>query len=52
MTTNKPVKMTRTRPTASDTDPRWEEKQTRSRKLGKMGRKQARQNKRQFEYEI
>ena len=52
MTSNKPVKIARTRPTVSQIDPRWEEKQTRSRKLGKVGRKQARQNKRQFEYEI
>ena len=49
MTSNKPVKIARTRPTVSQIDPRWEEKQTRSRKSDKINRKQARQNKRMFE---
>lgn len=52
MTNSKPVKMTRTRPTASDTDPRWEERQSRTRKSGKVNRGQGRNKKRQFECEI
>ena len=46
MTNNKPVKMTRTRPTASDSDPRWEERQSRTRKSGKVSKGKARMNKR------
>ena len=46
MTSTKPVKMTRKRPTASDSDPRWEERQSRTRKSGKVNRGKGRNNKR------
>tara|TARA_Y100001956_G_scaffold76746_1_gene86323 strand:- start:3436 stop:3594 length:159 start_codon:yes stop_codon:yes gene_type:complete len=52
MTTNKPVKMTRTRPTASEMDSRWKERQSRTRKSGKVNRGQGRNKKRTFECEI